>query len=170
MILVYPGQNASLEKLEIILKDQEVYYLTDDQADQTLEQLIQKAKESQERPALETIVKSQHDQTLLYGIDISADELLALQSEAQAIVCLETANNHNMRLGDLYQEAAQEALYFQKREELMDVLEKVDPKALQNNRDYFQCYALACGLLKQDELSFSMLETALNVMRSFEKQ
>lgn len=169
MILVYPGQNASLEKLKTILKDQDVYYLTDDQFDQTLEQLIQKAKENQQYPPLEAL-KSQHDQTLLYGIDISADELLVLQSEAKAIACLETPNNHKMRLADLYQEAAQEDLYFQKREELTNLLEKVDPKALQANRDYFQCYALACALLRQDELSFSMLETALNVMRSFEKQ
>ena len=172
MILVYPGQEAPLEKLKDVLKGQTIYCLSEQEVNETLGTLIQEAKGApkQDVTFLDQASKSGHDQTLLYGVDMSAQDISALQSQVHpdAIVCLETKNNHQMTLQELYEEATQEALYFQKREELTSLLEEVDFQALQVNRDYFQCYALACSLLKQDELSLSLLDTAIQVMRSFQ--
>ncbi len=173
MILVYLGQNAPLEKLKKVLKEYSLYCLSDQEANKTLDDLIQQSKKApkQDVTFLEVAPKSRHDQTILYGVEMTKEEISTLQSQVHpdAIVCLETNNNHLMRLQELYEEAAQEALYFQKREELITLLENVNPKALQANRDYFQCYALACTLLKQDELSLSLLDTAIQVMRSFQE-
>ena len=173
MILVYPGQQAPLEKLKDVLKEYPLYYLGDQEANETLGHLIQQAKRApkQDVTFLNEALKSQHDQTILYGVDMSVEEISALQSQVHpdAIVCLETDNNHHMTLQELYEEAAQEAIYFQKREELTSLLENVQLQALQANRDYFQCYALACSLLKQDELSLSLLDTAIQIMRSFQE-
>lgn len=173
MILVYLGQTAPLEKLKDVLKEHSLYCLSDQEAKETLDDLIQQAKKApkQDVTVLNEALKSQHDQTILYGVDMSVEDISALQSQVHpdAIVCLETDNNHHMTLQELYEEASQEALYFQKREELTSLLENVNPKALQMNRDYFQCYALACSLLKQDELSLSLLDTAIQVMRSFQE-
>lgn len=172
MIIVYPGKLFSLEALQSVLsdedKDQQIYLTSALQENNTLESLIEMAKKQN---ALKVDDKNSNEKTLLYCVEMSPKTVSSLQEQLseEYIVCLETLNNHSMTLHSLYQEAFQEALYFQKREELVSLLEKVNLKDLQASRDYFQCYVLACELLKQNELSMNMLETAIQIMRSFQK-
>lgn len=173
MIIVYPNRSFSLDDFQRSLanedKDQKIYIVRTIQEKETMESLIEKAKNQE----TETGVKepSSREETLIYCVNMLPNTVSALQEKLSSdyIVCLETPNNHKMTLQDLYLEASQEALYFQKREELISLLEKASFKDLQSNHDYFKCYALASQLLRQDELSMKMLETAIQIMRSFQK-
>lgn len=175
MILFYPGHLSSdpkaIQALHTALKDQPIRLLSDEVLNHPLKDLTDPS--AQFTCSLEDV--HQECPFLLFsGCELNqvstfqnAIEQAGLPIRAMAI---ETANNREMHLQDLMAEVEREAEYFAKRDELADLLNNVDPNRLRVDQDYFKCAMLAADLLRQEELSEKMLDTALAVMHSFDKE
>ncbi len=169
MILVYEGNlNAEHKReLEEVLKSFSCRQLNDDHLDQTMETLSGpdytegNGSINPDRPAF------------LYFVDEDLKDVSRIQNELEArqvpLACMaiETDNNKTFTLRAQMDEVAQEALYFEKINELTDLLQQADPMKMATDKDYANCHLLAARLLREEEISENMLETALSVIRSF---
>jgi len=172
MILFYPGSlqadPEAMKRFEAITRKEEVRCLCDEDLDRSLKELTGgKPIEYDPRKLLQTM-------PFLYFSGYEIAEVSRLQNEIEkaglpiTAMAIATANNQEMLLKDLMEEVGREAAYFARREELASLLEHIDPVKLQANPDYFKCAMLAASLLKEEELSEKMLDTALTIMHSFE--
>lgn len=175
MILFYPGNLAhdpqALQALQKALNDQPVRYLSDDVLDHPLKDLTNPQTQVSYNPA-----EMVQDYPFLLFSGYALDQVSKFQNLIEQAglpiraMAIETANNREMVLSELMAEVEREAKYFEKRDELADLLNGLDPDRLQADQDYFKCAMLAANLLRQDELSENMLDTALKIMHSFDKK
>ena len=172
MILFYPGSlqanPEAMKQFEAITRDEEVRYLCDEVLDHPLKAL------TTGQPSAYDPQKLSLPMPFVYFSGYEIADVSRFQNEIEkaglpiAAMAIATANNQEMLLKDLMEEVGREAAYFAKREELASLLEHIDPVKLQTNPDYFNCAMLAANLLKEEELSEKMLDTALSIMHSFE--
>lgn len=171
MILIYPGNlQWDLSRLSGLLTGHTLKLLDDASKSQTMGELLNPDYKGIQNP--ETM--HGEDEPFLYFSQVPVEEISQLQTrlEQEGIhipaMAVETENNRSFTLGALMKEVQREAEYFKKREELADLISQADRSRMQSDQDYFRCVMMAAALLKEDELSENMLNTALKVMHSFE--
>lgn len=171
MIFVYPGtEQKNVQTIQKILKGYPIGWIGDRHKDQTLGALLQ--NESQDEYGLEQA--QGEDLPFIYFSGVSIPEVGRIQKELEEAglnirsTAIETENNKNFVLKDLMDEVGREARYFEKRDELADLIMAANPVRMKQDADYFKCHYMAASLLQEDELSEKMLDTAIEILKSFQ--
>lgn len=171
MILVYPGtESKNIQKIKEILKDYPIGWMGDEHKEQQMAVLADQA----EKGSLENEHVQGMDVPFIYFAKVPVKEVGRIQKEMEEAglpihsMAIETENNRSFQLGTLMEEVDREAKYFQKRDELADLIMQADPARMEKDEDYFKCHLMAAGLLKEAELSEKMLDTAIGVLKSLQ--
>lgn len=180
MILIYPGNLGQRStELPALLAGEPFGLLEKKDLQQTMETLLLQAEKDNDQKSslfLATKEEAGGEEPFFYLSGMDRQQISVLQSRLEqagfSIRCMALATPANLqfRLKDLMEEVSREALYFEKREQLADLLVHADRQKMQTSQDYFQCCMMAAALLQEEDLSETMLDTALQVLRAFETQ
>lgn len=172
MILIYPGAFDAdrLETMLSCLKDYEIRLLNDEDLKTPMGNLL-----AADRSDGDAGSDCRRKAPFLYLSGLNRAQISKLQSDLESAglpvrsMAVETPDNRAFTLEELMDEVEREAAYFEKRDELADLLMHADRARMQSDRDYFQCCMMAASLLQEEELSETMLDTALQILHSFDR-
>lgn len=170
MIFIYPGTlKARKNRLLRVFKDEPVAWLCDFHKGRTMEQIISE-------PVLDGSKAGSTGLPFVYFVNEPVEKISAWQKEIEQegldlqAMAIATEENRSWTLRQLMDEVRREADYFRRRDYLAQRLSQVDRARFARDEDYRRCYLLAADLLREEELSEKMLDTAIAIIDSFSKE
>lgn len=170
MILIYPGeQKKNSSALLRVFEGAECAWLADYQKGWTMERILND-------PCTRRAQSGGQGMPFVYFADEPVEKISAWQKRLEEegldvrAMAVATDENRGWTLRALMDEVAREAAYFQKRDALAEKLSRADRARFAGDEDYRRCFLLAADLLRQEELSERMLDTAIAVIESFDRE
>lgn len=167
MIFIYPGTlMPRVKEIQKALAGKQIAWLSPDMKHTPM-------KEIAAHPSFDLDKRAAKGIPFVFCAGEEIDEISRMQSALEAAhlplhaMAIATNDNAEWTLGYLMEEVGKEAEYFARRDRLADLLKAADPQKMRMDEDYANCHMLALRLLQEDELSESMLDTALRVIESF---
>lgn len=108
----------------------------------------------------------------LYAVGETTETILNLEKEIGFTIPRKAKSNENNRkwkLIDLMKEIDEEAVYFEKREYLYDLIKKADSHRMETDIEYAKLMSAAYSLIEEGDAPISILEIAIEMVENQSK-
>ena len=167
MILLYGGNKDTYVAIaKQFLKDRTIRHVNDSMLNYTIGQLIDPNSD------LEFFASptQMYDEMIIYFTEDEREQIIPLfhhfeqQGLAHPVAAIETPNNLKMTLKEELEDLLAEEQYFKKRNRLVEFLENVNSKRLEQDGQYREFVMLVFSLLQQEQLPEKVVDEMIQIM------